>query len=330
MASEQPTGHVRVWMFLIGVIGAVLIITGAIALFRGGNAGALHLEAFVLILAGLLVLFVAAAGDALAALRLRASADASWRYEQLRNILDNHRQLLETISESTSLSDAIKQIAYRHKEREALHHAIHEDIDKHDYEAAYWLVTEMEKRFGRQPETTQFREAIDAGRRHALDREVQGALDRFEQLLQGGDWAGCRDELARLQRRYPDHPAVRQLPEKIQLARETRKRELLERWKEAVAKDDVDAGVTLLKQLDQYLTPGEAEGYKEIARDVFKKQLQQLGVQFSLHVSDHNWSEALRIGRQITEEFPNTRIAAEVRERMLALQEKAAQPATLL
>ncbi len=49
-------------------------------------------------------------------------------------------------------------------------------------------------------------------------------------------------------------------------------------------------------------------------------------VQFALHVHDRNWMDALRIGRQITDEFPNTRIAAEVRERLPILEEKAQQP----
>jgi len=59
---------------------------------------------------------------------------------------------------------------------------------------------------------------------------------------------------------------------------------------------------------------------------VFRKKLQQLGVQFALHVHDKSWTEALRIGRQITDEFPNTRMAAEVRERLPILEEKAQTP----
>ena len=46
-------------------------------------------------------------------------------------------------------------------------------------------------------------------------------------------------------------------------------------------RDDVDRSVALLKELDQYLTPSEAEAYKESARDVFRKRLQQMGVQFA-------------------------------------------------
>jgi hypothetical protein len=51
-----------------------------------------------------------------------------------------------------------------------------------------------------------------------------------------------------------------------------------------------------------------------------------LGVQFALHVHDKNWLEALHIGRQITDEFPNSRMAAEVRERLPILEGNAQQP----
>ena len=53
---------------------------------------------------------------------------------------------------------------------------------------------------------------------------------------------------------------------------------------------------------------------------------QQLQAQFAIHVHDKNWGEALRIGKQITDEFPNTRMAAEVREKLSVLQERAQQP----
>ena len=46
-----------------------------------------------------------------------------------------------------------------------------------------------------------------------------------------------------------------------------------------------------------------------------------------LHVHDKSWAEAIHIGRQIMDEFPNTRIAAEVREKWAILEEKARQPA---
>jgi len=257
-------------------------------------------------------------------LRILSKAEENWHYEQLRGAAESHRQILEAIRESTTLSDQAKQIAYRHKDRETLRHAIREDIDKNDYEAAYWLVTEMEKRFGNRAEASQLRELIDSSRKGFIEREVRESLDHFDQLLRRFDWAGCHREMDQLMRLFGGHSEVQHLPDRIANAKETHKRELLKEWMDSVQKDDVNRSVELLKQLDQYLTPGEAESYIEIARDVFKKKLNHLSAQFSLHVTDRNWNDAVRIGQQIIDEFPNTLIAKQVKDRMPILQEKAA------
>ncbi len=275
---------------------------------------------------GVLILCLAGLVYALLALFIQAMGDGHWQNEQLRGALETHRQLLETIRDSAALSDSAKQIAYRHKDREALRHAIREDLDKNDYDGAYWLASEMERRFGNRQEAGQYRDMVETARKAFIDREIHEALENFDQLLKKFDWSAAGRELDRLSRTFPNHPDIVHVSERIQAAKENHKRMLLKEWKDAVTKEDVDRSVELLKQLDQYLTPGEAEGFKEIARDVFKKQLQQLGVQFALQCNDKNWSEAIRIGQQITDQFPNTRIAAEVREVMPSLRQKSNQP----
>ena len=170
---------------------------------------------------------------------------------------------------------------------------------------------------------------LDVARAHAIDQRVADTAEHVELLLTRYEWADATHECDRLLRLFPTHPEARRLPDKIVVARDGHKRELLKMWKEAVTRDDVDRSLELLRELDQYLSTAEAEAYKESARDVFRKKLQQLGVQFALHVHDKSWAEALRIGRQITDEFPNTRMAAEVRERLPILAEKAQTPAVV-
>jgi hypothetical protein len=252
--------------------------------------------------------------------------DSRYRSEQLLGNLEAQRQLLEGIRETASLSDAAKQVAYRAKDLQALRAAIREDMDKGDFEAATMLANEMERRFGYAQEADKFRDQINTTSRAAIERRIRETAENVDSFLKRFEWRAAQRESDRLKRQFPDHPEVATIAEKIETARDAHKRELLKNWKDAVAKDDVDTSVGLLKQLDQYLTPSEAEAYKEAARDVFRKRLQQLGVQFALHVHDKNWGEALRIGRTITDEFPNTRMAAEVRERMAILQGKAQQP----
>ena len=47
-------------------------------------------------------------------------------------------------------------------------------------------------------------------------------------------------------------------------------------------------------------------------------------MQFKLAVSDKEWTQAVRIGEQIIREFPNTKMADEVRSRLDLLRERAA------
>jgi hypothetical protein len=59
---------------------------------------------------------------------------------------------------------------------------------------------------------------------------------------------------------------------------------------------------------------------------VFKEKLNLLSKQFSDAVRDHKWIDAMRVGESISREFPNTRIAQEVREKMETLRQRANEP----
>ena len=59
--------------------------------------------------------------------------------------------------------------------------------------------------------------------------------------------------------------------------------------------------------------------------DVFKAKLHNLVVQFSLAISGKNWTRSVEIGRQIVRDFPNSKIAGEIREKMDMLGRKVEQ-----
>ena len=69
----------------------------------------------------------------------------------------------------------------------------------------------------------------------------------------------------------------------------------------------------MLKELDAYLTEDEAGPYREVARGVIGKARDNLGVQFKLAVQDRRWDRASQLGDRIIEQFPNSRMAGEVR-----------------
>jgi hypothetical protein len=56
---------------------------------------------------------------------------------------------------------------------------------------------------------------------------------------------------------------------------------------------------------------------------VIREKLNSLRTQFSVAVQDHKWAEAIEVGEEIMRDFPNTKIAEEVRERMDTMRRRA-------
>ena len=106
-----------------------------------------------------------------------------------------------------------------------------------------------------------------------------------------------------------------------------RKKILLTAWDDAVKRQDTDRSLEILKELDQYLTPNEGLALQEAARDIFRTKLHNLGVQFSLAVSEKRWNKAFEVGKEITQNFPNSRMAKEIHEKIEILQRNVQQQA---
>ncbi|GAF72838.1 unnamed protein product, partial [marine sediment metagenome] len=107
-----------------------------------------------------------------------------------------------------------------------------------------------------------------------------------------------------------------------------RKKILLTAWDDAVKRQDTDRSLEILRELDLYLTPNEGLALQEAARDVFRNKLHNLGVQFSLAISEKRWGEAVETGEQIMHDFPNSRMAEEIREKWNILKQKLKQQTT--
>ena len=77
---------------------------------------------------------------------------------------------------------------------------------------------------------------------------------------------------------------------------------MLESWNESVQRKDNDGSIEILKKLDPYLTPAEAEAMQETVRGIFKEKLNHLRTQFAVAVQDHNWTDAARSCVQVYQE----------------------------
>jgi hypothetical protein len=208
-----------------------------------------------------------------------------------------------------------------------LRQAIEADIAEGKYNVALTLCDEMADVFGHRNEAESFRSRIMQARQERFDADVHAALDHLDGLLRGRDWAAVHQEAARIRRLYHDSHLIQNLDQRILQARAEHKSELEGRFLEAAQRDDVEAAMNLLKELDRYLEPAEAERLAEVAQGVVVKHRDNLGVQFKLAVNDRRWAEAARIGETIITEFPNTKMAEEVRSMIDLLRTRATQAA---
>jgi hypothetical protein len=230
---------------------------------------------------------------------------------------------LREIAENSQLSDAARSIAHRNKEREALRNAIRDDILHQDWEAAYYLIDQMETRYGYRQEAQRIRREVETSRQETMERMIVEAVQHIDTLCGQRQWDGARAEAERLLRLFPRHEKVKDVMELIERRRDEYKASLLRSYEEAFRRNESDRCLQILRELDFYVTPSEAEALAESARGVFRAALLNMGVKFSLAVTEKRWRDALESGLEITTQFPNSRMAQEVREKLDALQKRA-------
>lgn len=245
------------------------------------------------------------------------------RLARAESLLNDQAASARTLAELGALSDQAKSLLFRDREIEALREVLREDLIRQDYETAEALVASVEQRSGYAGEAARLREEIEAARKASVEEKLDAAIDRIQKTIAEKDWDRADREAQRIVRIFPRDARVIALPERISAARTGHKRALLQDYGEAIRRNDVERGIELLKELDLYLTPQEAAALQESARGVFRAKLHNLGVQFAISVTDEQWDDAVSTGEDIVRQFPNSRMAQEVQEKMDLLRERA-------
>ncbi|MHC4983146.1 MAG: hypothetical protein ACYTF6_08270 [Planctomycetota bacterium] len=306
------------------VAGAVLAIINeqgwiTIAVYVLEALAAVIISIWVFVLYGLVRTLVA---------NERAVASSAGRLGRIETLLQSQADSSKKLVERATLSDQAKSLVYRDAEIDTIRESIHEDIIRQDYGAAEALIDSIEKKLGYADIAARLREEVTASRQRTRAEQIDAAVTRIIEIVERRDWARALREAKRLLEMFPDNPKVASLPGRINKARNDHKRTLLKVYDEAVKINDIDKSIELLKELDLYLTPQEAAALEESARGVFRTKLHNLGVQFAMSVSEEQWEEALATGLQIVDEYPNSRMAHEVREKLDLLRARAAQEQT--
>lgn len=304
------SGHPPVWTTVlyvsVAVVGVVLLILG---LERGSDA--------LLAVGVLSVIGVCLLAPLVAAIRASARTGSSARLTEVTHAL-------ERLAEEQALSDDARRVLNRRRERDILCRAIEEDIVTEDWDAATILVKELAERFGYRAEAEEFRVRIEHTRSETTDAKVGEGIRNLDALIVRHQWDEAFSEAARITRVYAHSPRAEGLRHRVERARDRYKTDLERRFLNAAKEGRAEEAHALLKELDPYLTDAEAEPYAELARGVIGQARENLGVQFKLSVQDRDWRRAAEIGHRIIDEFPNTRMAEEIRGVIDGIREKAA------
>lgn len=300
--------------------GSAMLLALALILLGSGWFGLQYNKSEVLVACGALgMLVILAIAPVTWHLRRRQATHA-----QLSKKIDGLADAIRHLSDSSALSDDARRVLNRSTERELLCRAIEEDIQKQAWDAALVLCNELAERFGYRADAEEFRGRIDLARAEIQERRVADAIARLDGLIVQRRWDVAVREAQRIRRLYPDSTRVERLRERVEQARAVYKTDLERRFLEASATGNrVDEAMLLLKEMDSYFSESEAEPFREVARGVIGKARDNLGAQFKIAVQDRQWPLAASLGRRIINEFPNTRMAQEVRGMLDGILQRA-------
>ena len=314
--------HLVTAVALLGIIGGtVVMVVGAMRLRLESGIG--------LIAIGGTIVGASIVTISITRLALKIESNTFRLYAETRELLElisHSSQTLDKIAENTSISDAAKSIAHRDQERHALREAIYEEIRREDYEGVFHLIDDLETRLGYREEAAKLREENKDAYTTAFRSKLAEAIEHVNSLFAERRWLQATGEIERLEKLMPSEPRIVELWKRLDERRENHKQTLLRDWKAAAAENNVERAITILKEIDDYLTREEARAMESGAREMFKERLAQLGLQFQFAVNEKRWRDALACGLELMEEFPNSRAAQEVGDHLGALRSRAGIP----
>jgi len=252
---------------------------------------------------------------------LDALRDNSAKLEAVADALEKISTELTQINHSTRVSETVKAIAFRDADRQSLREAVFDKLQQQEFDAAQEIIDEIAHR----PEYSDLAEKLRAQveKYHtATDQErINQAIAHIEKLLDNCSWARASTQIEGLIKAYPDSEKAKSMRYILHDKKQSRKKILLAAWDDAIQQQETDRSLEILKELDLYLTPNEGLALQEAARDIFRTKLHNLGVQFSIAVTEKQWAGAFNIGQQIIKDFPNSRMSEEIRGKLDVLEQ---------
>lgn len=247
------------------------------------------------------------------------------KLDNTTEMLSRGSNLLTQVSQASRLSDTAKEIVFRDSEQMELGEAALSKLHQHEFNDAEAMIAAMAKYPKYQHLSERLKLKADKFRSATEEGRVNQIIAHIEELFDQKLWMQAASQIDNLIRNFPYSEKAKTMPVRLQERKDRHKRQLLADWDMAVRNKETDRSLEILKELDLYLTPTEALALQESASSVFKTKLHNLGVEFSVAVTENNWKKALETGRHIVQNFPNSRMAAEIRSKMDILLERSKQ-----
>ncbi|HPS54302.1 MAG TPA: hypothetical protein PLP05_01765 [Sedimentisphaerales bacterium] len=247
------------------------------------------------------------------------------KLEQLGNSVEKMRSTLTQINQTTRISETAKTIAFHESDKQTLQEAVFDRLQLPDFDAAFRMIDDIATCTEYRTLADELRAEAERYKNATTQERINQVIIQIESLLNDHQWIKASLRIERLIKDHPDSDRAKSMRQKLLEKKIERKRILLNAWDDAVKREDTDRSLEILQELDMYLSPNEALALKEAAGDVFRNKLHNLGVQFSLEISEKKWGSALETGKQIVRYFPNSKMAEEIREKLDVLKVKVHQ-----
>ncbi len=245
------------------------------------------------------------------------------KMDNVADMINRNNNLLSQIAQASKLSDAAKQVAFRDAERMELAEAVIAKLHQHEFDATSSMIEAMSKMPQYQSLAVQLKKTAEQYRDATEKERINQAAEHILELGREHRWAQAFRQADNLIQSFPYSEEGKAVRHKLREMKDARKKELLAVWDEAVRAKDTDRSLEILKELDQYLTPSEGLALQESAATVFRTKLHNLGVRFALAVTENKWGIAHETGQQIMRDFPNSRMAHEIRTKIDVLADRA-------
>ncbi|MHC4585290.1 MAG: hypothetical protein ACYS3N_12215, partial [Planctomycetota bacterium] len=257
---------------------------------------------------------------------LDALKDNSAKLEAVAGALEKISTGLTQINHSTRVSETAKAIAFRDADRQSLREAVFDKLQQQEFDAAQEIIDEIAIRSEYSELAEQLQTQVEQYHTATDQERINQAIAHIERLLDSCHWARASAQIEGLVKAYPDSEKAKSMRHILLDKKQERKKILLAAWDDAVQQQETDRSLEILKELDLYLTPNEGLALQEAARDVFRTKLHNLGVQFSIAVTERQWNGAFNIGQQIIKDFPNSRMSEEIRGKLDVLEQNVQMP----